>query len=91
MTEQHECEWHFYEESSDGAFCVNGCRGRLSRDDAELRLNEYETLKKATDALSKGCFNCGKTVQETYLKQFPSGHYTCANCDIAFADIMEKP
>lgn len=51
MTEQHECEWHFYEESADGAFCVKGFGCRLSRDKTESMLNEYETLKRATERL----------------------------------------
>ena len=46
MTEQCEHKWHFFEESKDGCFCVKGCRGRLSRAEAESRLNEYETLKE---------------------------------------------
>ncbi len=54
MTEQHECEhsWHVFELSIDGMFCTKGCRGRLSREEMECRLNEYETLKKATETLS---------------------------------------
>ena len=75
-------KWHFFEESVDGCFCVKGCHGRLSRKEAESRLN-------ATERLSAGCFNCKKTIQETHLKQFPSGYYTCRDCDIAYADILE--
>ena len=56
-------EWHFFEDSADGMFCVKGCQGRLSREEAERRLNEYETLKKATERLKPAwvceyCFAC---------------------------------
>ena len=44
---EHVHEWHFFEESKDGCFCVKGCSSRLSRDKAEDMLNEYETLKAA--------------------------------------------
>lgn len=48
-----EHEWHFYEESKDGCFCVKGCRGRLSRAEAEVMLNEHATLKREIDGLRK--------------------------------------
>ena len=38
--------WHFYEESKDGCFCVKGCRGRLSRKEAEAILNEHAELAR---------------------------------------------
>ena len=65
------------------------CDHTLNEAEILTRLNEYETLKAATERLSVGCFNCKKTIQETYLKQFPSGDYTCRDCDIAYADKLE--
>ena len=37
-------EWHFFEDSADGAFCVKGCHGRLSRKEAETRINNTEIV-----------------------------------------------
>ena len=42
MTHKHK--WHFFENSADGAFCVKGCHGRLSRTEAEHRINATEEL-----------------------------------------------
>ena len=44
MAEQCKHKWHFFEESKDGCFCVKGCRGRLSRTEAEARINDVEKL-----------------------------------------------
>ena len=54
MTDQCEHRWHFFEESKDGCFCVGGCKGRLSRDQAEDMLNEHAALKRALRDVYKG-------------------------------------
>ena len=41
-----EHNWHIFEKSEDGAFCTKGCRGRLSREEAEALLNEHAALKE---------------------------------------------
>ena len=61
MTEQHECEWGLsYDYSTQNGlelyfFCKKDteCHDRLvTTDDLEKIYNEYETLKRATEALS---------------------------------------
>ena len=85
MTE-HVCEWelkaYLYVGVPIFGCKIKGCHEKLDVRQAEARLN-------ATERLSAGCFNCKKTIQETYLRQFPSGDYTCRDCDIAFADTLE--
>ena len=49
----HEHVWHFFEDSVDGAFCVKGCHGRLSREEAETILNEHAKLKRVREAAEK--------------------------------------
>lgn len=53
MMTDHVHEWHFFEESVDGAFCVKGCHGRLSRVEAEALLNEHAKLKRENERLKE--------------------------------------
>ena len=55
---EHVHEWHFFEESADGAFCVKGCHGRLSREEAECRLNEHPKLQEYATH-TPGCHESG--------------------------------
>ena len=59
MTKECVHEWHFFEDSVDGAFCVKGCRGRLSREEAEHRLNEHPKLQKYATHFP-GCYENSK-------------------------------
>ena len=53
MTEQHECEWMWNNDSMIPFVCKEpDCRRFLDRQQSVSRLNEYETLKRATEALS---------------------------------------
>ena len=53
MTEQHECEWEYaWVDSPEHHRFVCRCGEFLEDDEVERRLNEYETPKKATEALS---------------------------------------
>ena len=57
MTEQHECEWtpldtNFGELDEAEWFICEHCPAILSREDVIARLNEYNTLKAATEKLS---------------------------------------
>ena len=56
MTEQHECEWFItsdIETRIEEVLCdVGDCPKVLSIEEADRRLNEYEKLKRATEALT---------------------------------------
>lgn len=55
MGEQHVCEWKWQEEPETGYwfYCTDPtCDEAMSTEEAEHRLNEYETLKKATETLT---------------------------------------
>ena len=76
-----------------------GCQAVLSIDEAELRLNEYETLKKATeklrvallvvlDATDYTAHNC--RVNEMVGAVLPKELIVMAREAIAYADILEE-
>jgi len=80
MTEQHECEhkWHIFEDSADGAFCVKGCQGRLSREEVESRLNATERLSAEIVLQNIIIYGEGGFVTDQFLE-------ACK----AYADILE--
>ena len=86
MTEQCKHEWHFYEESKDGCFCVKGCRGRLSRAEAEARIN-------ATARLSAKIARRNGAILRINVDKLPYASQTQGFRDsqdmIAYADILD--
>ena len=90
---EHVHEWHFFEESKDGCFCVKGCSSRLSRDKAEDMLNEYETLKAATKRLSAKVARRNGVILRLDADKLSYGAQTQGYSDsvdlIAYANILE--
>ena len=109
MTEQHECNYCFGVRLTSGMVerlrdpaCVkcDHCDNTLNEDEILLRLNEYETLKRATDCEWK--YDEHHDVWETscdnafqMISGKPSGNYMvyCPYCagkiTEAYADILE--
>lgn len=95
MTEQHECEWQsivdWWRKSS--WFRCRNCGAEIEMHEAELRLNEYETLKKATEALSvERARQLSDDLAEA--QQTPSGvvmeiYHDDINAIKAYANILE--
>ena len=100
MTEQHK--WHI--EGRD-VFIERWDDNRLetiTKEEAELRLNEYETLKRATEALSAEDAQVGSQYlhQHAMTMVFPSGESRGKALLLLkrimahmqdYADILEKP
>ena len=81
MTEQHECEWELILGRSKADCKTEGCPKKLYLNQIETRLNEYETLKKATEALTQ-------TVG-FFAAVIKSGEAWTEACEKAYANILE--
>lgn len=100
MTEQHECEWipidtNFGEIEEAEWFVCEHYPAILSREDVIARLNEYKTLKKATEALSAvdASWCAGVLMEATnnhgVEQKFNRNPYYLADVLKAYADILE--
>ena len=92
MNEQHECEWRMCRKWSGGvvAQCHDvNCKETLGIMEVNSRLNEYETLKRATERLeetNKGLV----TIISAYHPEYLDG-CDCPQCgDMpVYADILK--
>ena len=89
MAGQHECEWEIKTEIEHGGAvdvwiqCVDKkCHRVEYKEQAESRLNEYETLKRATEKLSAEDAKSSSDILSDFSERL-------AECQKAYADILK--
>ena len=87
MTEQHECKWIpkvVFTKHGDGkvqAWC-RSCPNIIDGESIKFRLNEYETLKRATEALTAEDAKSSSDILSDFSERL-------AECQKAYADILK--